>query len=150
MALPKRYHEVQRQDVTGFPPLCDQAPPQHSRICVAMQYCSWLLASGDVRRLVLLTEHRTCEDYKDACAEDAKLFRRADMVAATWTARRHSHYDGEPWQFASLPDTRLSRELRLVIVDSTSGPRACRGQFFVDPLLEAVGDEPEQMVTDSA
>ena len=130
-----------------FPRLCDFVPPELSRVTVALQYFSGLL-QGNGRRLTLLLEvvgHTSLDSWLAADYDQAVMFHRLLLTAASWTYRRHCHLlQSWPWRLAALPDLRVPLcERRRLAHSFMHTPPCCLDPYFARRLQAQVGDVEE-------
>ena len=106
------------------------------------------MCPGTASRFALVLQGGSWQLFKRDHPVVAIKLRRAIMLASAWSDRRHSIYEEDPFQWASLPDTRINVDHRLAIVRRAAkvNPK-CNEAWFVGPLIEATLGDPDQLVT---
>ena len=121
MKVSRRYEvKLETSDLTSPPALMDLTNPSYSIVVAMRQYHSYLLASGQARRLKLICRGRGALQWKRECTQLAKLLRRAILVCDSWCARRFVIYDEHhgPWIAAQYADRRVALTERIQMVPS--------------------------------
>lgn len=111
-----------------IPHLCDLVTDELSPVVVVMQYLAGLLIQSGGRLLLVLrsVERRTVSDFIQGERELAARFRRALLLTAGETYRRHGkHFRSWPWKLASLVDPRVAFSKKQAVADMFVASQVC-------------------------